>query len=62
MALMPLPKCPVHKTEMSETERRLPKEQMYFLCPMWGCVQRYREQDGHFTTASLPAKKAEDEQ
>jgi hypothetical protein len=47
------PKCPVHQVDMRLTARELPKEQVYFLCPKWGCIQRYRERDGHFTTAKL---------
>jgi hypothetical protein len=49
-------KCPVHGVEMRLTKRELPKEHMYYLCPKWGCVQRYREQEGYFTTAKLPTR------
>ena len=48
------PKCPIHKIGMKLTTRKLPKEQIYHLCPRWGCAQRYRERDGYFTTAYLP--------
>jgi len=39
------PKCPIHRVEMKLTTRKLPKEQLYQLCPRWGCVQHYREGD-----------------
>ena len=55
-----VPKCPVHQVEMKLTTRKLPKEQAYFLCPKWSCVQRYREREGHFTTGNLPTRYAPD--
>jgi len=39
---------------MKLTMRRLPEEHKYYLCLKWGCVQRYREREGYFTTANLP--------
>jgi len=48
------PKCPVHQVEMKLTTRELPKGQVYYLCPKWGCVHRFRERDGHFTTGYPP--------
>jgi hypothetical protein len=52
------PKCPEHKIEMQLTTRKLPKEQIYHLCPRWGCVHRYREGEGFFTTGKLPIRSA----
>ena len=49
--------CPVHNVEMRLTSRdELADDQKYYLCPKWGCVQRYRERDGYFTTLQLAAK------
>jgi hypothetical protein len=49
--------CPVHKIEMRLTSREeLPAKLQYYLCPKWGCVQRYRERDGYFTTLQLVEK------
>jgi hypothetical protein len=48
-----VPKCPVHQVEMKLTMRKLPEDQKYYLCLKWGCVHRYRERDGYFTTAYL---------
>ena len=38
---------------MKLTMRKLPEDQKYYLCLKWGCVHRYRERDGYFTTAYL---------
>ena len=52
--MAPAPQCPVHRVEMKLTMRKLPEDQKYYLCLKWGCVHRYRERDGYFTTAYLP--------
>ena len=42
------PICPIHRQHMRPPERKeAAKDTFYYLCPKWGCTQRWRESTAH---------------